>query len=147
LRVNPALDPSQGGTLDRLRDGGINGVDYRYNTTAAASFSDRLDGLIAEIGNARAFDSGAGLQSGVSVLDFGTASVAWLEDLRQATATGVAYQSTLLAHTTDALSNASGVNIDEEYAKQLQLEQSYAASSKLIGIIDQLFKTLLEAVG
>jgi len=147
LQVNPAVDPAQGGSLDRLRDGGINGVAYSYNTTAAASFSDRLEGLIAEIGAARGFDSDAGLQSGVSVLDFGTASVAWLEDLRQATTIDVEYQNTVLAHTTDALSNASGVNIDEEYAKQLQLEQSYAASSKLIGIIDQLFKTLLEAVG
>ncbi|MBN9020747.1 MAG: hypothetical protein J0H08_01335, partial [Rhizobiales bacterium] len=32
-------------------------------------------------------------------------------------------------------------------ANQLQLERSYAASSKLVAVVGQLFDTLLQAVG
>ena len=45
-----------------------------------------------------------------------------------------------------ALSNAVGVNLDDEYAQQLQLEQSYQASSKLITVVNSMFQTLLDAV-
>jgi flagellar hook-associated protein 1 FlgK len=146
IRVNPAVIPSQGGSYDRVRDGGINGASYQYNATAAASFPDRLEQMMDELAAARAFDVSAGLESGVSIGDFGTASISWLEDLRQTTSVALEYQNTLLTRATDALSSASGVNMDDEYAKQLQLEQSYAASSKLIGIIKQLYDTLLGAM-
>jgi flagellar hook-associated protein 1 FlgK len=147
IRVNPAVIPSQGGSYDRVRDGGINGASYQYNATGATSFPDRLEQMMDELGAARAFDAAAAaLESGVSIGDFGTASISWLEDLRQTTSVALEYQNTLLTRATDALSSASGVNMDDEYAKQLQLEQSYAASSKLIGIIKQLYDTLLGAM-
>jgi flagellar hook-associated protein 1 FlgK len=146
IRVNPAVVPAQGGSYTRVRDGGINGAAYQYNTTGAASFSDRLDNLIGQLDADRAFDTATAIETGISVRGFGTASISWLEDLRQTTSIAVDYQSTLLSHASDALSNASGVNVDDEYAKQLQLEQSYAASSKLIAIINQIFDSLLAAV-
>jgi flagellar hook-associated protein 1 FlgK len=46
-----------------------------------------------------------------------------------------------------ALSNAVGVNLDNEYAQQLQLEQSYQASSKLLNVVNTLYKTLFDAIG
>jgi flagellar hook-associated protein 1 FlgK len=146
IRVNPAVIPSQGGSFDRVRDGGINGAAYQYNPTAAASFPDRLDQLIDQLSAVRIFDAQSAVEADASVLDFGTASISWLEDLRQTTSTAVEYQNTLLTHASEALSNASGVNMDDEYAKQLQLEQSYMASSKLIGIINQIFDTLFSAL-
>lgn len=145
LHVNPGADPAQGGSLYALRDGGVNGADYRYNPGGAASFSDRLNGVLDDLDAARAFDA-SGLPSDVSLLDLGTASVSWLEGLRSSTTQSADYQNTLLSRASEALSNATGVNMDDEYALQLQLEQSYAASSKLIGIIQQLFETLLDAV-
>jgi flagellar hook-associated protein 1 FlgK len=102
--------------------------------------------LIGQLDAGRAFDTATAIETGISVRGFGTASISWLEDLRQTTSIAVDYQSTLLSHASDALSNASGVNVDDEYAKQLQLEQSYAASSKLIAIINQIFDSLLAAV-
>ena len=146
LTVNPLVDPSAGGNLTLLRDGGINGAAYSYNATGAASFADRLVAILGDLEGARSFDAAAGLGSGVSLLDFGTASVGWLEDLRSSTEQSADYQNTLLARASEALSNATGVNVDDEYALQLQLEQSYAASSKLIAALQQLFDTLLEAV-
>ena len=81
-----------------------------------------------------------------SVTQFGAASAGWLEGLRQSVDTDVKFQTTLVTRASDALSNATGVNLDDEYALQLQLEQSYAASSKLIGVVNDLFNTLMQAV-
>ncbi len=146
LKVNPAVDPSQGGSLDKVRDGGINGASYAYNDTGAASFSDRLNGLLSSINTPLAFDGASGLESGTSLSTFATASVSWLEGQRKAASDNADYQSALMSRASEALSNATGVNIDDEYATQLQLEQSYQASSKLITVINTMFKTLLDAV-
>ena len=72
--------------------------------------------------------------------------MSWLEGQRKAASDNADYQSALMARASDALSNATGVNIDDEYATQLQLEQSYQASSKLIAVINTMFQTLLDAV-
>jgi flagellar hook-associated protein 1 FlgK len=147
LRVNPQVDPAQGGLLSRLRDGGMNGAAYGYNTTGAAAFAGRLESLVAGMTAAQSYDPATGITGSLGLTDFGASSVSWLEGLRQAATTDAGYQTTLLARASEALSNATGVNMDEEYAIQLQLEKSYAASSKLIGVINQLFDTLLGAVG
>ena len=146
ISVNPAVDPSQGGSLDRLRDGGINGVNYQYNATGATSFADRLTEIAAALGATRSFDSSSGLQANATLADFSTASVSWLEDQRKSTSTAVDYHSALLTRASEALSNATGVNMDDEYAHQLQLEQSYQASAKLINVVNQLYQALFDAV-
>lgn len=146
LSVNAAVDPSEGGSLSKLRDGGINGSDYVYNDASAASFSERLSGLATAMTGTMTFDSSAGLESGASLSDFATASVSWLSGERKSASDAVDYQSALQSRTSDALSNSVGVNVDNEYALQLQLEQSYQASSKLISIVNSMFQTLLDAV-
>ncbi|MDQ0326284.1 flagellar hook-associated protein 1 FlgK [Rhodopseudomonas julia] len=143
ITVNSAIDPLQGGTLSRLRDGGVNGAAYAYNSTGAAAFSDRLDALVTGMGTARSFDPATQLEDSQSLIDFTTSSSGWLEGRRQAATAEVEYQNTLVAHSSDALSNATGVNLDDEYALQLQLEQSYAASAKVLSVINELFDTLL----
>lgn len=147
IGVNAAVDPSRGGSVAKIRDGGINGSDYLYNATYAASFGDRLNGLVNGFSATRSFDASSGLETGISLSGFATASVSWLEAERKSASDGVDYQGALQSRASDALSNAVGVNVDDEYAMQLQLEQSYQASSKLIAIIDAMFQTLLDAVG
>ena len=56
-------------------------------------------------------------------------------------------KSTLLSRSTDALSSATGVNLDEEMTLLLDLERSYQASSKLITTIDNMYGALLAAAG
>ena len=146
IKVTAAVDPAQGGSLDKVRDGGINGANYSYNLSAAVGFSDRLQGLVDALDAPRTFDTIAGLESGQPLTDFSVQSVSWLENLRKTTSADVDYQNTLLSRTSDALANVSGVNVDDEYAKQLQLEQSYQASSKLINVVQQMFDSLLAAM-
>ncbi len=143
IRINPAVDPQQGGQIRLLRDGGINGAAYVYNATGAAGFSDRLAALGDALTANRSFDTATGLEGTQSVLGYGASSSGWLEGLRQSVTSDITYQTTLVSRASDALSNATGVNLDDEYALQLQLEQSYAAASKLFGVINDLFDTLL----
>ena len=52
IEVNPNVDPSQGGDPTLLRDGGISDPGnpaYTYNTTGAASYTGRIQGLIGQI--------------------------------------------------------------------------------------------------
>jgi flagellar hook-associated protein 1 FlgK len=147
ISVNAAIDPAQGGDVTLLRDGGVNGAAYDYNAENGASFSGRLQGLVSALGAPQSFASAAGITTSTSLAGFGSASVSWLEGRRQNAASDVEYQSTLLAKASETLSNATGVNVDDEYANQLQLEQAYQASAKLMSIIDELYDTLFGAVG
>lgn len=147
--VNPNADPSQGGDLDRLRDGGVSDPTnsaYIYNTTGAAGFTDRINALIAAFSTTQSFDPSTGLGSSLSLTDFATSSVGWFEAQRQQASDTESYQSTLLSQTTDALSNATGVNLDEQMSKMLDLENSYQASAKLISAIDAMYTALFQAI-
>lgn len=145
LRVNAAVDPGTGGSVAALRDG-INGGVYTYNTTGAASFSDRLFALADGMSASQSFDATSELSTSIGLNEFASGSVSWLEGKRSVTSQQVSYHTALLSRASEALSNATGVNLDEEYAIQLQLEQSYGASSRLISVIDNLFQTLLSVV-
>jgi flagellar hook-associated protein 1 FlgK len=146
IRINPAADPSQGGTLQRLRDGGINGANYVYNSTGASSFATRLNALVGALSADRNFDTASGLSTTQNLSQFAAASTGWLDGLRKTTDIDRQFQTSLVTRASDALSNATGVNLDDEYALQLQLEQSYAAASKLIGVVNELFDALMQNV-
>ena len=49
----------------------------------------------------------------------------------------------MLRQSMDALQSVSGVNLEEEAARLIQLEQHYNASARLIGLARDLFDTLL----
>ena len=48
--------------------------------------------------------------------------------------------------TAEALSNATGVNVDMEMSLLLDLEHSYEASARLIKAVDDMLSSLLVAV-
>ena len=51
-----------------------------------------------------------------------------------------------MMRTSEALSNVTGVNIDEEMSLLLDLEHSYQASAKLVQTVDNMLAALLAAV-
>lgn len=146
ISVNSAAVVSDGGSVQTLRDGGMNGTNYAYNSSSAASFSDRLKALQTEMTDTRSFSSTTELTSGVSLQTFASSSVSWLEGLRTDTTSKSETQQTLLSQASTALSNVSGVNTDQEYATQLQLEQSYQASSKILSAIQTMYDALFSAI-
>jgi flagellar hook-associated protein 1 FlgK len=150
IKVNASVDPSQGGNANLLRDGGIAntaGVTaYTYNTTGAASYTDRIQQLINSVSATQSFDPAAGLDASASVTSYTTASVGWLEAQRQTASTKTDYQNTLVSNASSALSNATGVNLDNEMSKMLDLEHSYQASAKLLSTISGMFTSLFQAM-
>jgi len=144
ISVNASVDPTQGGNALLLRDGGISGnSNYTYNTSGDASYTARLSQLLGNLSATQTFSTAGDISTGASLSSYASASVGWLEAQRSDVSSQSTYQSTLLNTATTALSNATGVNINNEMSKMLDLENSYSATAKLISTIDSLFNTLV----
>jgi flagellar hook-associated protein 1 FlgK len=147
IKLNSAFDPAAGGNAFLLRDGGANGIAYRSNTTNAPGFQDRIGALIAAIDAPMTFSGATGLPASSNIKDLSRASAGWVEGLRSEADRKNEYLNTLKARAGEALSRATGVNMDDEMAAMLNLERSYQASAKVITVVDQMFAALLAAVG
>ncbi|OYZ62961.1 MAG: flagellar hook-associated protein FlgK, partial [Rhizobiales bacterium 24-66-13] len=146
IAVNSAFDPTLGGSPALLRDGGANGAAYVANTTSAAAYGVRLQATVTTLEAARSFDPAGQLSSGTDLATFAAASVSWLEAQRQSASAASDSARAVLSQASNALSTITGINLDQEYAAQLELERSYQASSKLIGVIGQLYDSLFAAI-
>jgi flagellar hook-associated protein 1 len=147
IRVSASVDPGQGGDPSLLRDGGIAGDPaYIYNSTGGAGFADRLNDLVDGMLTARSFDPAAQAGASAALAGFSSSSVAWLQEARRSAGAEADYRTTLLERSSEALSKATGVNLDEEMTALLELERAYQASSKLIATIDSMLESLLAAV-
>lgn len=146
LSVNPDLLATADGGVALLRDGGVNGVAYRENPTAAGSnigFSGRLNALVDVFDRATPVDASFGFGAALSLSDFAAASAGWVEGQRGAASGQTEFNEAILFRSSEALSNATGVSLEEETANMLQLEQSYNASAKLLSVINEMMKTLV----
>lgn len=146
ITINAAVDPDQGGDATLLRDGGMGGAAYDYNTSNAGGYSDRLNELLNKLGAAQTFDPATGLSSSGTLLNFASSSAGWLEQARQTASNDAEYRDTLLERSAESLNKVTGVNLDEEMTLMLELERTFQASSKLIATIDQMLSTLLSTV-
>ncbi|WP_431321418.1 flagellar hook-associated protein FlgK [Rhizobium sp. YTU87027] len=143
ISVNTAVITSQGGDPMKLRDGSISGLT-NLNTTNSSGFSDNLDALYTAMGTAQTFSSDAGLSSNVSIMDYASNSVGWLEQYRSDATTASENTSAALSRSTEAYSNETGVNLDEELTLLLDIEQSYKAGTKILNAVDEMLKSLLD---
>lgn len=150
IKVNPNVDPSQGGDASLIRDGGISDPGnpaYTYNSTGASSYTDRIQQLITGLGTSRTFDPSSQIQQSGSVSDYAKSSVSWLEALRQSASNEAESRQATADRATSSLSQATGVNLDEEMTNLLSLERTFQASSRLINTVDSMLSTLLQASG
>ncbi|WP_395665164.1 flagellar hook-associated protein FlgK [Methylocella sp.] len=147
--VNATVDPTQGGDVNLLRDGGISdpaGSLYTYNATGAASYVGRISQLSDALASVRSFPAGGEITTSASVGDYAAAAASWLQSARASATDAADYQETVRSAASTALSNATGVNINDEMSKMLDLEQSYTASAKLLSAINDMFKSLLNGI-
>ncbi|THF50843.1 flagellar hook-associated protein FlgK [Allorhizobium terrae] len=141
--VNPAYVKEQGGDPVRLRDGGVNGALYKWNTDNTASYSTLLNGYVAAFDTKVGFDATVGLESSATVGKYAASSVGWLEAYRSTADSANETKAALSQRATEAYQNKTGVSLDEELSKMLDIEQSYKASAKLISTVDEMLKSLL----
>jgi len=148
ISVNASVDPSQGSNANLLRDGGISGnADYVYNPSGAAGYTGRISQLIGDLSATQSFSSAGGITTNASLGDYASASVSWLEGERSSASSQSSYQGARLSTASTALSNATGVNIDDQMSQMLDLERSYSASAQLLTSINTMFKSLVTALG
>ncbi len=148
IRINPNVDPAQGGAIALLRDGAIaspGNPSYGYNPTGATGFSDRLREMIAKLSSSRSFDASAGIGASNGLLGFAADSAGWLEGARNSNVEQVQHKRVLSERATAAWQSAVGVNLDEELTSLMALEKSFQASSRLITTVNGMFDALLQA--
>lgn len=146
IQINANADPDQGGELDLLRDGGISDPldpNYDYNPADYAGFGDRIQELITAMDAPRVFDNGVDLDPTDTLTGFASSSVSWLQAQRQTVSSDLEVQSVIVSRTAETLSNTTGVNIDEEMTRMLDIERAYAAAAKLISAVDNMLDDLL----
>ena len=149
LRINPSIDPAQGGDVTRIRDGGAaNGgnLAYRANAAGAAGYADHLKALTDALQASRSFDPQAGLSASTSLAGFAGQSIDALEAGRKSASDSATQQGAIRDRAKQALQGETGVNLDDELSHLLDLEHAYGASSKLIAAVDTLYGVLLQAV-
>jgi flagellar hook-associated protein 1 FlgK len=154
FKVNDSLVKSLAGNPTLLRDGGYDVDDlniastvYLGNANNEAGYSAILDGFVASFEEERDFDPESMLDARTTIGQYATGSVGWLEQLIFESASAKDNKQAQLTRVVEALSNTTGVSLDEEMSLMLDLEQSYKASSKLVATVDDMINALLNAVG
>ncbi len=146
ISLNAAMDPSVGGNPDLLRDGGANGAAYVANTSGGASYAELLIAYGDRLEQPMAFDNAAGNGASSSLVNYSTSAIGWFEGLRKEAFSAAESKEALAVRSAEALSNATGVNVDMEMSLLLDLEHSYEASARLIKAVDDMLASLLAAV-
>ncbi|ALE02949.1 flagellar hook-associated protein FlgK [Bartonella ancashensis] len=109
-------------------------------------FGKDIQSLVDAFDKEREFGSDTGLSSSQSLMSFSKNSVSWLEGLRADADKNAKYQRTMFARAAEALSNETGVNTDDEMAVMLQLEQAYAATTRILSTIGKMLDDLMVAI-
>ena len=136
VRINVEYDANAGGDPELLRGAG-----------SAASDGTQIQSFLGKLEAPFAFSAAAGLGSASRTLgDFATMSVSWLDGQRKTASEISETKSALATRTAAALSNATGVNIDEEMSLLLELEHSYQASARILKAVDEMLLSLMNAV-
>ncbi|RIY01885.1 flagellar hook-associated protein FlgK [Aureimonas flava] len=131
-------------TPTMIRDG----VSYDFNPgspTKLAGYSDRIVALTSAMEATRSFSTASGANPLTSLAGYASSSVGWVQEQRSAAATSVTSMSTLVTKTSETLSSETGINLDVELTRLIELERSYQASAKIISTVDQMLSQLLES--
>lgn len=147
IEVNPAVDPNQGGNPTLIQ----NGINFDFNAAANngtddASFSGQLENLLNNLQANQTFSASGQIATSNTISGFAADSVSWLEAQSQNNSNETTFQSTLLANTTSAFTNATGVSLDSQLSQMLDLEQSYSASAQLLTTVNTMFGSLITSV-
>jgi flagellar hook-associated protein 1 FlgK len=167
ITVNPAVaaDPSLVRDGTQAIAGSPTGASaFTPNPTGAAGFNTLIErvlnyalgpdvqqgvaqtpGATAGLGPSGTLNAPFGAQATLS--DYANAiTTSQATDSANATAAATDESQTQSAITTN-LQNSVGVNMDSQLSLMVQLQNSYGANAKIISTIQQLYTTLLQAVG
>ncbi|MEO0398803.1 MAG: flagellar hook-associated protein FlgK [Pseudomonadota bacterium] len=137
IAVNDAVVPENGGEVWRMRDG--IGAAAAGTPGNSAVISSLLDGMRSDRAiNATGFAVAMSSVDAAAELSSLRAGASLAADTQAATSTARA------DGLIDAELEATGVDTDLELQNLLSIEQSYAASARVISVIDRMLAALLE---
>ena len=95
----------------------------------------------------RVSDGSGGLTGGLGFTDAWAQAMADIGVRTQGALTASQISTQVADSAKQALSNRTGVNLDEEAARLMQFQQGYQAAAKVLQVAQTLFDTLLDAAG
>ena len=108
------------------------------NALALVALRDAL--LVGRVGN-----GAGGLAGGLGITDAWAQAMADIGVRTQGALTASSISTQVADSAKQALSNRTGVNLDEEAARLMQFQQGYQAAAKVLQVAQTLFDTLLDA--
>ncbi|PHR91190.1 MAG: flagellar hook-associated protein FlgK [Robiginitomaculum sp.] len=138
LRLNAAIDPNQGGTTSRLRDG-IGSV-----VAGPVSNADILNSLLDAFTNTNTAPTGSGIVGDFTSTELAAGLTSLIGEARinaDALAASSLSRATTLA---DIELSQTGVDTDAEMQNLLVIEQSYAANARVIQTISEMIDILMQ---
>jgi len=160
-RVSNALLSSGSGTWSAGQPIALNGFELRLSgvpttgdvfTVAQTAYPATSNGnalamvalrdamLIGRVGN-----GAGGLTGGLGITDAWAQAMADIGVRTQGALTASSISTQVADSAKQALSNRTGVNLDEEAARLMQFQQGYQAAAKILQVAQTLFDTLLDA--
>jgi flagellar hook-associated protein 1 FlgK len=138
IGFNPAADPAEGGAAWRLRDG------LYAAAPGDAGAGGLLAGLRDTLRDPRALPAGSGLTQDLSA----SAHAAELQALQSSEAFRAGEKATYQQARAQGMKEnelaATGVNTDQEMQHLIRVEQAYAANARVVSVIDNLMRRLME---
>lgn len=135
--INPILNSSSD-SFKYIVQGGFNGSDYVVADTSTANLTNLL------ISKSQSFDTQ--INNVKSLKQTALDTNVNLGNLLSSSSDELSKSQLDLTNYQSMLKNISGVNLDSEMSRMLDLEHSYQASAKLISILSELYKTLFQAI-
>jgi flagellar hook-associated protein 1 FlgK len=140
IAVNLAVDPDQGGAAWRVRDG------VGAAVPGAAGDATQVFRFLAAFDDTLAYPADAGLAPTLSLRATGAELVSGQQSARAEAQTRAERQAVVADTLRDVRANATGVNVDNELQRLLQLEKSYAANARVVQTASRMLDELLSIV-
>lgn len=137
IAVNALVDPDQGGSVWRIRDG------MQAATPGPPGDATQVRSFLAVFEETVAFDVGAGLAASGRIGSYATEFVGFQGNQRAAFEERASYQKSIAESLSLQRTNLEGVNVDDELQKMLLFEQTYNASAKVIQAVRDMMDALL----
>ena len=141
LAYTSGADISFNGWTVRISGTAANGDRFDVQPTIAGSGDNTNALALARVGRQGFRGNGQ-----VSVDDLSARLVATVGAAAVRSGQDLKVQSSLREQVELDVESVSGVNLDEEAANLLRYQQAYQAASKIIGISDELFRSLLNMI-
>ena len=142
LALDPDYDPDAGGDPLALRDGAPPTRNPDRNAGFATLLIERIEGIDAP----RAFAPALGLGDRASLASAAAAHLGQLERARADADGARSGAATALERAANARTDALGVNVDEEMAALIEIEQAHAAAARIVAAVDAMLDEIFRAV-